>query len=66
MAHRIFLCRRGIVRISHYKNMWDLLRYQNHVCLKEDNGMQLDYEQVYTFGENFVHAIGGRDLIKDG
>lgn len=43
--------------------MWDLLKNKNHICLQEENGVQLSYGQVYDFGESFANVTKDRCLV---
>lgn len=43
--------------------MWDLLKNKDHICLQEENGVQLSYGQVHNFGENFANAAEDRCLV---
>ena len=43
--------------------MWNLLQNKNHICLQEENGVQLSYGDVHDFGERFANAANGRCLV---
>lgn len=43
--------------------MWNLLKNKDHICLREENGAQLSYGQVYDFSESFANVVEDRCLI---
>ncbi len=48
--------------MENYK-VWDLPRYNDRICLWEEDGKTLTYKQIDQFGKRLVNIIGDRCLV---